>query len=283
MNRFRRLILLLCLCPALHAAEPASIDLGGVDLQLPAPEGFVRVTETMTNLYRLALSAENPKDETLGFFVPMAVAEDALRGGVPPYEKWLLVKIDKALREMAVDAKKFAVVKQLAKSQNKAVREEVAKRLPSLAKQLGQPSPGAPEANAAAVNLPGMVPLPPHQETEGSLAWSMFANYGAGGTTEDVAATRTILNIGDRVLNLYAYAFKQDLDWTRSASAAWTQNVMAANPDLHPSGSAALTPNASTKNPTSNRPSLATVLVGGVIAGMAILAIMFFVSRRKFS
>lgn len=279
MNRFRRLILLLCLCPALHAAEPAVVRLGEIDLQLPAPEGFVRVTEAMPKLYRLAVSAENPKDETLGFYVPKVVAEDALKGGVPAYEKWLLVKVDKALREMEVDSKKFVVVKQLAKSQNKAVREEVAKRLPSLTKNVGPPGAAGPEVNAA-VNLPGMVPLPPHHETESGLAWSMFANYEAGGGNEDVAATRTILNVGGRVLNLYAYAFKQELDWTRSASAAWSQHVMAANGAAASSSPAPTIPKA---NPASGSSSLVTVLVGGVIGGIVLLVIMFFVSRKMFS
>jgi hypothetical protein len=83
------------------------------------------------------------------------------------------------------------------------------------------------------INL--MFPLPPHYETERSLAYSIFfkVNHnddeGKSVVTERVA-TCTIVHVQGKVLFLYSKAEKSGLDWCRAESRKWADAVIVANP-----------------------------------------------------
>ncbi len=84
-----------------------------------------------------------------------------------------------------------------------------------------------------ALKLSQVVPLDPHYEADAAFAYSMYINYGAAveGSKKDfiVSATATFVNVAGKILFLYCYGPQEDLEWTRKASKAWAEMIMASN------------------------------------------------------
>lgn len=108
------------------------------------------------------------------------------------------------------------------------------------------------------------------------LAYSMFINSGASveGEKEDliVSATATFVNVAGKILFLYCYGPKEDLEWTRSASKAWAGMVMVGNsqPPPRTSGSRRMDWN-----------KVFEKAIVGVIAGGLIALIFGVISKLK--
>ncbi|MHC4266992.1 MAG: hypothetical protein ACYSTS_00875 [Planctomycetota bacterium] len=121
-----------------------------------------------------------------------------------------------------------------------------------------------------------MVPLDPHYESDNVLAYSMYINYevAAEGNSDKlvVSGTNTIVNTSGKVLFLYCYASKDDLEWTRIASKTWTEAVMASN-SLPPT-------QTSSSRGISWSKVIKKGIVGAIIGGLIALVLGFY-KRRK--
>ena len=84
-----------------------------------------------------------------------------------------------------------------------------------------------------AMKLTKAVPYDPHYETDNVLAYSLVINYGGSveGEKEDYifSATATFVNLDGKVLFLFCYGLKEDIEWTRKASKVWVKTILAEN------------------------------------------------------
>jgi len=79
------------------------------------------------------------------------------------------------------------------------------------------------------------IPLPPHHESDRSLALSMLMRYGmtdarGNPVSWEASITITLVHLRAKILYLGVLGEKADLEWTRSAAHAWAEAVVAANP-----------------------------------------------------
>ena len=86
-----------------------------------------------------------------------------------------------------------------------------------------------------ALSVSQIVPLPVHEETERSLAYSAFVKYDAndeaGNPAPFVAVmTVTFVLVKAKVLFLYSYAEESGLDWSKHISTQRGNAVIKANP-----------------------------------------------------
>jgi len=83
-----------------------------------------------------------------------------------------------------------------------------------------------------------MTPFPIHYETEDALAFSMYIDYGEQSEITEGhlvrALTTTFANVSGKVVSLWCYGTKDNLEWTRTASAEWLEKIVAANPEAPP-------------------------------------------------
>jgi hypothetical protein len=223
------------------SAYAETFSIGGKELVIPTPQGFSRVTQEMDAVYRMSLQIIDPENDQLAYYISDSDIPTAMSGELPSLERTFLLKVNKQLKNMVVGSKDFIELKNTVKRQNKEIFESVKSQIPGLMKGASEGISEEFDVNFA-LQISQMIPLEPHYETDNALAYSMYINYGvsAEGTKEEliVSATATIVNISGKVLFLYCYGPQGELEWTRSASKSWAEDVMGSNtqPPAHSSG-----------------------------------------------
>lgn len=264
-------------------AEP--FELGGRTLEIPAPEGYVKVTDDMRELKRLSDQLVDPLNDTLAFYIPRSSAPVALAGGLPPLDRYFLAKTEKRLRAVTVSAPEFAEMRQRIRAQNKQVFEEAKAKLQvfkeakaKLPGYLEQISRNIKREHDLDVDLGDlrMIPLEPHQDVPVAVSYSMLMAVGrreGKGPTPLRPTTVTIMNANGRVIFLYAYGAQADLAWTRDASASWQAAISSRNPPP---------PERKANGWSMDWAQVGwTALGGAVIGGLAVLLAEFFARKKQ--
>ena len=230
MKRNIVIVLLLLFNVSLFAADIFRIN--GRDITIPAPQGYVRVTDDMTLVKRLSQPFEDPMNDTLARYIMESDVPAAMAGEIPSLERTFTLKVNKELRNITIGKNDFSEFKSIIKADNQQIFEEVKALIPETMNDISQKVSQEFDADFN-MNISQIVPLEPHFEDENAIAYSMYANLGISAGNENmkeiVAATCTFLNAAGTVLFLYSYAPKDELDWTKSASMSWAKSVMASN------------------------------------------------------
>ncbi|MBL6913249.1 MAG: hypothetical protein ISR40_06275 [Puniceicoccaceae bacterium] len=225
-------IALLMLPLSLSVMAANSFTINESEITVPAPKGFVPITDDMTAVKRIVESMADPVNDTLAYYISESEVPTAMAGDVPSLERTFILKVNKQLRSMTMGKNDFSQLKEMAVSQNQQILEEVKSQMPEHMKNMSQGFSREFDVDFA-LNLSQMIPLEPHYQSENALAYSMYINYGvtANNESEDVivAATATFLNTSGVVLFLYSYASQDDLEWTRNASKDWAESVISSN------------------------------------------------------
>jgi hypothetical protein len=87
----------------------------------------------------------------------------------------------------------------------------------------------------AAFSVSSIIPSPVHLDTPQLLAFSTLTQYEVRDDTgnaaqETVAGTTIVALVRGKLLYLYCYADKSDMEWTRQISRQWAEDILAANP-----------------------------------------------------
>lgn len=228
------------LAASAHAADTFTIN--GKDIIVPPPKGFVRVTDEMTELKRLVQQMQDPVNDTLAFYISESDVPAAMAGKALELDQWFILKINKQLRNMTVGKSDFSKLKEVTKGQNQKVFEKVKAQIPERMNKMSQGVSQEFDMDFA-MSISQMVPLDPHYESDNALGFSMYlkneVTVGSEKKSSIISLTSTFLNTSGAVLFLYGYGPQNELEWTRSASMKWAENVMASNsqpPQKSPNG-----------------------------------------------
>jgi hypothetical protein len=272
MKRNIAITLLLLNSFLLLAADVFTIN--GREIIVPVPRGFARVTEDMPAAMGIAQQQADADsyNDTLAYYIKESEVPTAMEGYIPDMEKSFILKVNKEMRNMTIGKDSFSQFKSMTKKHNRQVFENIKAQIPEVMNNFSQGV--SQEFNIDfAISVSQVVPLETHYEAENAMALSMFVNYGSSAGDEKIeeiiSATSTFLNASGAVLFLYAYGPRDELEWTRSASKAWAESVMASNskPLSKTPGQGLDWTNASVG-----------VIVGGLIA---LIATAFGILRRK--
>ncbi|HMJ64806.1 MAG TPA: hypothetical protein VK615_05610, partial [Candidatus Binatia bacterium] len=215
-------------------AMPAPVTIGDTQLEIPAPAGFSPVTSAMTELDKLLHGLVPPMNAYLTAFVADADVDRALKHEMPDLSRYFGVQTLKQLTSRFLTKSDFATIKGAIQKQQEKIMEEVHKQTPGLIESINKNLAKDMSVDLGLKSL-NMVPLPPHEDTERSLGFSMLVNYTAAGNSgaaqkEVSAVTGTVLHLKGKILYLYANGGEKDLQWTRKVSSDWARAVIAANP-----------------------------------------------------
>jgi hypothetical protein len=230
------IILLFTAC----SAYAESFSIGGKDVVIPSPQGFSYVTEEMDAVYRLSLQMVDTENDQLAYYISDSDIPIAMAGEIPSLERTFLLKVNKQLKNMVVGTEDFAEFKDVTKRQSKDTFESIKSQMPGLMEETNEGISKEFDIDFA-MQISQMIPLEPHYEVDNAISHSMYINYGitTEGTEEEliVSATATYVNVAGKVLFLYCYGPKDELEWTRSASKSWAERIMNSNTQP-PAGSA---------------------------------------------
>lgn len=257
-------------------AAAADFSLGGKVVHVPAPSGFVKVTPEMDGVYRMSLQVADPINDQLGFYIAEADAANARKGDATQLERTFGLKVHKQLREVLMGSNEFQSMTRDLKEENKRVFDEVKAKA---SEEIRKTSKGISKEFDIefAMQVSDVTPLDPHHEEAFSFAYSMYINYAIETVGIDermmVAATSTVINASGKVLFLYCYAPKDQLEWTRTASKEWAAAILAVNPPppLLPGG----------LRGGSGDEFLEKMVIGAVVFGVIGLAISLRHRRKK--
>lgn len=271
---------LLLILPRVSWATDISV--GGVSLIIPNPNGFSPVTPQMVLLYDLQKQSVAPSNEEYAAFIPERDVNAALNGRLSEILRRFTVQTEKSLIGATVPTSDFMQLKKIIKSENDEIMKGVEQQFPGLMKQMNE---GITKKYGVdlALSVSQMVPMPVHEESDRTVAYSAFVKFerkdGNGNPAPFVAGiTTTIVHVRGKVLFLYSYAEESGLEWSKQASREWAGAVVAANPsDLQASVKEALPAAVS----GMDWGHVGATAAGGAILGLIIALIGRAINRGK--
>ncbi len=227
------LILLLLLSFISSIAFSDTFSIGGKELNIPSPGRYVRVTPEMDTLYRYLMQLKDPQNDVLAYYIPEEVVPKAIERAFLQLDKYFILKVNKELKSAMISSKDFADLQRMTIQQNKEIFNSLESKIPGQLDKISKGISNEFDINIALQNLQ-MVPLDVHYTDENAFAYSMYLNYevAAERSSENIilSATATCLNTAGKVIFLYCYAPKVELEWTRSVSKLWAESILANNP-----------------------------------------------------
>lgn len=274
------LIVLLFFIPTTGWSSP--INVGGTVLEIPNPPGFAELTPQMNTVYQLQRQLVAPNNEQFVAFIAESEIPRAIKNEVPDMERTFSVQTSKTLVGISVSSADFLKIKKFIKTENEEVFKKVEKEIPGL---MDKANKGITKQFGVdlALSMSQMIPFPAHQETDRSLAYSIFIKYKAndesGKQISSVSVvTATFIHVKGKVLFLYASAEEGGLQWSRDISEQWSNAVIAANPSDVQSSVKEVIPSAVTGIDWGK---VGANTLGGAIIGLVIGLIGWAVKRGK--
>ncbi len=133
---------------------------------------------------------------------------------------------------MVIGSNEFIEIKDDVKQKNKQTFKSGEAKMPGVLDKVNNGIKKNFDVDLA-LSLSQIIPLDLHYEAANAFAYSMYFKLGSvkdGSKEESIcSATATYVNVAGKFLFLYCYGSQDDLEWTRSASKAWTEMVMESN------------------------------------------------------
>jgi hypothetical protein len=216
------------------SAGVTEITVGKVALSIPAPEGYAAVSDQMQPYAGFERRFVPETNEQFASFLPADQVAVAARGEMPATGRKFYVQTEKVIVQATITSADFAQLKQVIKTQNESLMKKAEAQMPGFMDKLNK---GIVDDHQLNLNLAltFMLPLPPHHETERSLAYVMFVKFNmqdAQGKTvsHEGVVTATFVHVRGKILFLYSTAEKSALAWSKDQARKWSDAVIAANP-----------------------------------------------------
>lgn len=218
---------------ALTVTVNTTIDVGGVEIDIPSPSGFVAVTREMPTLYDLQKHFVADGNEEFVGFVAEEGAPAARRGEIPDMTRRFSVQTAKSLKLTMFSEEEFHELISIVRSENAALIEAVEEEIPAATERVNRGVKDDYDVDLA-LEITQMLPLPAHDFTRRTLAFSAYAKYSVndenGRPVPYIATlTATFVHVKGKILFLYCYGDEDDLEWTREVSRTWANSILASN------------------------------------------------------
>jgi hypothetical protein len=244
-----------------------SFDVDGTDIEVPAPVGFVMVTEEMEAVERLAAQMSDSMNDQLAYYVSEADAPTARRGEIPPLTYNCLLKVNKQIKAKMVSAKDFATLKKATAEVNQQLTDKLKAEVGDQLEKISEDISGEFDIDFA-MQLSDVIPLDPHLDEANAFGYSMYIKYADASGDSVIAASMAMVNASGKVLFLYAYAPEDELELTRKTSTAWVNAVLAASGAPPKNSTAAPGSRASGGGGFDWKRVLKMAIIGGIIGGV---------------
>lgn len=210
------------------------ITVGTSRLSIPTPGGYSLITSEMQPYSEYAKQFVPSGSEQFALFLSDVDAASAARGEIPAFDRRFYVQTVNSLIHSFVSKGEFERIKQSLRSMNEGVVKELKRKIPDMEQRINKRLSANFDLDLG-LSIDQMIPLPPHHETDRSLAYSMlfklnFNDEEGKPAVRERVATCTIVHVQGKVLFLQSNAEKSGLDWSRAESLKWADAVIAANP-----------------------------------------------------
>lgn len=215
-------------------AYAATLNVGGKALEIPNPQGFSVVTPEMKGVYRWIPDMMSPEIDQLTIYIPDADIPESTNNEMYEMQRYFTLTIYKVFKEETYSTEKFSDFKDIVKKENKEKIDSISSQV--FKNNTKDPNKKISNAYDVALALQKFksVPLEPHYETDNAISMSTFNDAGTTEGGEKKLAiysiTTTIINVAGKIIYLNCVGLTDEVEWTRSASKFWAENIMNNNP-----------------------------------------------------
>lgn len=231
---------ILILAATATASDVVTVDVGGVAIRIPAPEGFYRIDGRNAEYDNVLQASLSRLDRRLAMFGSEVDLADLLSGRWPTREGGNLAfdaQVSRAMERIAISRHEFQGLKREQKEQLGAQLAS-----PEMQRIIREIESGSTNALSDSLDsnmqiaIGDLIPLGVFDETPESLLFAVLMTASVGGTDIDyqfvgVTAGATV-HIRDRVIYLYSsskYQGADDLGSVRDSLRKWRDDVVRAN------------------------------------------------------
>lgn len=285
-NSLKTISLVLLLLISTPAISVADISVGGVSLVIPDPVGFSPVTPQMLSLYELLEQIVPPANVEYVNFIPEQDVPAALQDDIPgvlPSTRFVVRTVTSVI-DKSVTTSDFMKLKNFLRSQQDEIIREMKARSPGLMKQFNDAMKKATNVDPA-FSFSQMVPLPIHEETDHTVAYSVLVKHEMNDEDGNpafhfTATTAHFVLVKGKILCLWAYAEESGLEWSREALRQWASAVLAANASDIPASAKEVMPSSTSEGDWEAFGTMAAVYA---ITCLSIGLIVWAIKRGKAS
>lgn len=154
----------------------------------------------------------------------------ALSGVLPEMTRSYSIKVNKELQHETFTKADFLEMQNIIEDQNSNAYEQIEYQV---TQQLQNDDLSKTSLDLdSALKVSKIIPLAVHHKGNSLFSHSMYINYGNNSPDQEddvVAATLNYLNLNGTVLFVYAFAPRDELEWTQNSSLDWSNKILAAN------------------------------------------------------
>jgi hypothetical protein len=217
----------LCILLAATSSKAAENTIG---IQVPPPDGFLALTDEITGLHSSLSKLGESTDETIDSYIAQEDYDDARAGKTPSLDRVFMIAFGPRTAENPTTIDVFERLIEGVEKSNEISAAEAERKA---RKSHNNALLGIVDDESPAVSEPEYYPLPPHRRTKTIFAFSAYVDrdftLDENKQPRSGSSTYTIFFVRGFIVTLICTAPKDDLEWTREASAAWVEKILAAN------------------------------------------------------
>lgn len=251
------------------SAPGAVVDVGGREIQLPAPPDYERVDGRDPKIDQMRNDMLGGTNRYLARFEPVKDSPDAEKG------RELSVQVMKSIEKREIGERTFEEMRGEMRKEFNAAMDQMIQKLGSQIQTSGQKA-GETLGVDMALSASDMAVLGIFEDSQHSLGFTMAmkvkAEAGDQASESRMVTAGIAVPVNGRLLYLYAVAdFLADADrqWAEKAVSAWRDAVVAANPRVEGPSTSLFDWNSVGRS----------ALIGGAIGGL--VGLVSWLTKKK--
>jgi hypothetical protein len=226
----RHLLVIIFIALVPIAVDATDVDIAGTRISLPTPLGFALLTPSMQPMYDVSMDLRAQENKRLATFIDEAIVPQVLAGETPSFQRYINVEVLNSLAARNSSASDFMQFKGIMRDQLERAMAKLERQLPERMDRLSDRVTDTLDRELV-FSISNVVPLPIHKETDTTLAMSSIVKYDRAGAVDNlvVTSTSTFVFLKGKIIFVYVYGGRDDLEWTRSQAAEWVASIIASN------------------------------------------------------
>ena len=242
MKILRSILLLLLVVTVAAASNQAqasapsvALQIGGVTIRVPNPEGFIETSGRSQDLWNLALAYSAGNARIIGHFVTDKDFTEFERGKAVMFKEFLLIQTPRSAESLTVTQLQFDKLR----SGTVALQADLSKRIePRLTTEIDRVSKAVSSSQGVDLKfrIGEIIPVSVDRNDRSVLIYTVLAQVGVLNgrpiTDQTMVLTTAYCFVSGKVVMLVAYRHfrtPKDLQSSRTFVNAWASGVLSAN------------------------------------------------------
>lgn len=229
------LLLLLTANPVTADTKNIKVDIGGVKIDVQAPNGFHEISSLSPETRKLAETMTPPNNRLLAVFVSEEDLGRIMKGETPEFGRYMFLQVFWKLENTNISNRQFQQLATQLKEQQNTLLNKVKDKVGVLVEGAAEKISKEYELSLK-MKIGEQVPLGIFFEQSNAVGFAILAKYKVEAEGEKldyvVAGGTSYLLARGKLLYAYVYSTyetQDDVNWVRSKSKEWVDSLLTSN------------------------------------------------------